>query len=66
MVTPTAPAENRTRGVLLARLGRRDEAAEQLERYLRLSPSAADSKTVRAMAKGLREGRDLSNDVGAV
>ncbi|MGY8799085.1 MAG: SirB1 family protein [Longimicrobiales bacterium] len=66
MVTPTAPAENRTRGVLLARLGRRDEAAEQLERYLRVSPSAADSKTVSAMLKDLREGRDLSNDVGAV
>jgi regulator of sirC expression with transglutaminase-like and TPR domain len=66
MVTPTAPAENRTRGVLLARLGRRDEAAEQLERYLRVSPSAADSKTVSAMVKDLREGRDLSDDVGAV
>jgi len=66
MVTPTAPAENRTRGVLLARLGRRDEAAEQLERYLRVSPSAADSQTVSAMLKDLREGRDLSNDVGAV
>ena len=66
METPTAPAENRTRGVLLARLGRRDEAAEQLERYLRVSPSAADSQTVSAMLKDLREGRDLSNDVGAV
>ena len=66
MVTPTASAENRTRGVLLARLGRRDEAAEQFERYLRVSPSAADSKTVSVMVKDLREGRDLSNDVGAV
>jgi regulator of sirC expression with transglutaminase-like and TPR domain len=66
MVTPTAPAENRTRGVLLARLGRRDEAAEQLERYLRVAPSAADSQRVTSIVRDLREGRDPSSDLGSL
>lgn len=38
MLTPTAPAENRSRGLLLVRLGRRNEAAKQLEKYLRVAP----------------------------
>ena len=64
MVTPTSSIENRLRGVLLARLGRKDEAAEQLERYLRLAPSAADSQRVAGFVEDLRAGRDLPEDQG--
>lgn len=64
MVTPTAPAENRSRGVLLARLGRREEAATQLEAYLRVSPGAADADRVEEMVKDLRAGRDVTDAEG--
>ena len=62
MITPTAPAESRSRGVLLARLGRHEEAAMQLEAYLRGSPAAADAPRVEAMLKDLRAGRAPSDD----
>ena len=61
MVTPTAPTEARSRGVLLARMGRREEAADQLEGYLRVSPAATDTRRVEKMVRDLREGRDLSD-----
>lgn len=56
MVHPTAPPMSRTRGVLLARLGRHEEAASQLEAYLRVSPAAEDKREVLAMVRDLREG----------
>lgn len=56
MVHPTAPLVSRTRGVLLARLGRHEEAASQLEAYLRVSPSAEDKREVLAMVRDLRDG----------
>jgi regulator of sirC expression with transglutaminase-like and TPR domain len=62
MITPTAPAESRSRGELLARLGRREEAADQLEAYLRVSPSASDAGRIREMLRDLREGRDPTHD----
>jgi len=64
MVTPTAPAENRSRGVLLARLGRREEAATQFEAYLRVSPGAADADRVEEMVKDLRAGKDVTDAEG--
>jgi regulator of sirC expression with transglutaminase-like and TPR domain len=57
MITPTAPIESRSRGMLLARLGRHEEAARQLEAYLRVSPSAQDKQHVQEMVKELRAGR---------
>lgn len=63
MITPTAPVESRSRGVLLARLGRHDEAARQLEAYLRVSPSAEDKVHVQQMVKNLRAGR-FDGDAG--
>ncbi len=64
MITPTAPIESRSRGVLLARLGRHEEAAAQLEAYLRVSPSADDRRHVQKMVKELRAGRDVPDDGG--
>jgi len=62
MITPTAPAESRARGVLLARLGRHEEAAAQLEAYLRVAPTATDAPRVEAMVRDLRAGRALTDD----
>ena len=64
MLTPTAPTENRSRGLLLARLGRREEAATQLEKYLRVAPGAADADRVEDMLKDLRAGRDPADVEG--
>lgn len=56
MIRPTAPLQSRSRGLLLARLGRHEEAADQLEAYLRVSPSAEDKQHVLEMVRQLREG----------
>jgi regulator of sirC expression with transglutaminase-like and TPR domain len=57
MIRPTAPVESRSRGILLARLGRHEEAARQLEAYLRVSPTARDHDDVRELVRELRTGR---------
>ena len=64
MLTPTAPTENRSRGFLLARLGRREEAATQLEKYLRVAPGAADADRVEDMLRDLKAGRDPADVEG--
>jgi regulator of sirC expression with transglutaminase-like and TPR domain len=56
MIRPTAPVESRSRGLLLARLGRHEEAASQLEAYLRVSPSARDRADVQEIVRELRAG----------
>lgn len=61
MVTPTATGEARSRGVLLVRLGRFDEAATQLEAYLRREPAAPDSGRIERMLRELRAGREPSD-----
>lgn len=66
MITPTAPAESRSRGVLLARLGRREEAVQQLEAYLRVSPAAEDMEAVEEMVRELRAGRNVADDGGVL
>ncbi|HET9949952.1 MAG TPA: transglutaminase-like domain-containing protein [Longimicrobiales bacterium] len=62
MITPTAPAEARSRGVLLARMGRHEEAALQLEAYLRVSPAATDAPRVEEMLRALRAGEAPADD----
>lgn len=57
MIRPTAPPESRSRGMLLARLGRHEEAVRQLEAYLRVSPSAKDREQVLEVVEALRSGR---------
>lgn len=64
MIAPTAPVESRSRGILLARLGRHEEAARQLEAYLRVSPSAEDKGHVEDMVRALRSGRHVEDDGG--
>lgn len=54
MIHPTAPAEIRDRGTLLARMGRIEEALEQLEWYLDYAPGAADTGRVRNLVEELR------------
>lgn len=49
LVRPEAPEEMRDRGMLLARLGRTDEAVVDLERYLQSSPAAPDAQRVRLL-----------------
>jgi regulator of sirC expression with transglutaminase-like and TPR domain len=49
LVRPDATDEVRDRGMLLARLGRTDEAVTDLERYLESSPAAPDAQRVRLL-----------------
>ncbi|MDE0898922.1 MAG: transglutaminase-like domain-containing protein [Longimicrobiales bacterium] len=56
MIMPTAPLVSRSRGMLLAKLGRHEEAACQLEAYLRLSPTADDTYNVQKLVRELRGG----------
>ncbi|MEJ2204352.1 MAG: transglutaminase-like domain-containing protein [Gemmatimonadota bacterium] len=62
LIHPTSRGENRARGLLLARLGRQDEAAEQLEAYLDLAPEAADADRIREVVRDLRAGRSVLAD----
>jgi regulator of sirC expression with transglutaminase-like and TPR domain len=64
LIQPTARGENRDRGLLLARMGRRHEAAEQLEAYLELAPEAPDAERIRDIVEDLRAGRALGDDDG--
>jgi regulator of sirC expression with transglutaminase-like and TPR domain len=59
ILTPLSPAENRSRGVLLARMGRHEDAADQLEEYLRVAPDASDAERVLLMVQDLRAGREI-------
>ena len=64
MIRPTAPVESRSRGLLLARLGRHEEAATQLEAYLRVSPSAQDRADVQEIVRELRSGTYEADEGG--
>jgi len=56
LIRPIAPVEVRDKGVILARLGRREEALEQLEAYLSAVPEAVDSARIQGMVKDLENG----------
>ena len=47
VLRPEARGEVRDRGIMLARIGRYDEAIEQLEMYLDFAPAATDAPRVR-------------------
>jgi regulator of sirC expression with transglutaminase-like and TPR domain len=53
-IHPLAPGELRTRGTLLARMGRADEALQELERYLDTSPGGPEVDRIRALVEELR------------
>ncbi|MBW3535676.1 MAG: tetratricopeptide repeat protein [Gemmatimonadetes bacterium] len=62
LLRPEAPSENRARGILLARLGRAEEAARQLKTYLDVAPDAADAERVRTLVRRLRSGENPVED----
>lgn len=57
VLQPTSRGDLRARGLLLARLGRKAEAAEQLQAYLDLAPGAGDAERIRSLVEDLRAGR---------
>jgi regulator of sirC expression with transglutaminase-like and TPR domain len=54
LIHPMASGEVRDRGTLLARLGRAEEAIEQLEWYLDYAPGARDADRIRVFVETLR------------
>jgi regulator of sirC expression with transglutaminase-like and TPR domain len=64
ILQPTSRGDLRARGLLLTRLGRRTEAAEQLRAYLDLAPGAGDAEKIRALVEDLRAGRPMEREEG--
>lgn len=62
LLRPDLPGERRTGGMLLARLGRREEAVEQLLTYLDAVPDAADAERVRTLVRHLRSAEDVADE----
>ena len=58
LIHPTAAGEIRDRGTLLARLGRAEEAIQQLEWYLGYAPEAPDADRIRTLVATLRGTED--------
>ena len=56
VVHPTAADQIRDRGYLLARMGRREAAVEQLETYLTFAPGAGDAGRVETLVRKMRRG----------
>ena len=59
---PYEPGELRDRGMLLLRLGRPDEAREQLQGYVAFVPQAADAPRIRSLVRRLERGDDSPMD----
>ncbi|HSR41849.1 MAG TPA: transglutaminase-like domain-containing protein [Longimicrobiales bacterium] len=62
LLRPDLPGERRAGGMLLARLGRRDEAVEQLRAYLDAAPDATDADRIRRLVDRLREGEEAGDE----
>ncbi len=56
LIRPIAFGEIRDKGVILAHLGRKKEAVEQLEAYLNVAPEASDSVRILKMVENLKNG----------
>ena len=56
LVRPIAAGEIRDKGVILARMGRKEEALEQLEAYLNVAPDAPDSERILTLVEDLKNG----------
>jgi len=56
LVHPASPGERRDRGMLLLRLGRDEEAKEQLRRYLDEAPGAVDARRIGILVRRLEAG----------
>jgi regulator of sirC expression with transglutaminase-like and TPR domain len=64
LLAPAAAPEVRDRGILLARLGRSEEAVEELERYLDHAPAATDAERIRVVVQKLKAGEAPGGLVG--
>jgi regulator of sirC expression with transglutaminase-like and TPR domain len=62
VIQPESRADLRARGLLLARMGRREEAMAQLQEYLDLTPGAGDQERIKSMMADLEAGRAISDD----
>jgi regulator of sirC expression with transglutaminase-like and TPR domain len=58
LIRPIGSAEIRDKGVILARLGRKEEALEQLEAYLSVAPDASDTQRILSLVEELKNGSD--------
>jgi regulator of sirC expression with transglutaminase-like and TPR domain len=58
LIRPIGSAEIRDKGVILARLGRKREALEQLEAYLNVAPDASDTQRILSLVEELKNGSD--------
>ena len=56
LIRPIASGEIRDRGVVLARLGRKREALEQLNAYLDVAPDASDIQRIMGLVEDLKGG----------
>lgn len=56
LIRPIGSAEIRDKGVILARLGRKEEALAQLEAYLNVAPDASDTQRILGMVEELKNG----------
>ncbi len=62
MLRPDDPSEVRTLGMLLAKSGRHQDAADRFESYLLLVPDTPEATRIRRMVNKLRRGRGLTPD----
>lgn len=62
VIQPDSRADLRARGLILARMGRRDEAVAQLQQYLDLTPGAGDIDRIRGMMDDLEAGRTIADE----
>ena len=61
LIAPDAPEYVRDRGILLAAMGRTNDAVAELERYLKLAPAADDGATIRERIQAARLSRARLN-----
>ncbi len=64
ILQPESLGERRARGLLLARLGRWSEAADQLTAYVEMAPGAGDAERIRALVRDLRSGGAAADEEG--
>jgi regulator of sirC expression with transglutaminase-like and TPR domain len=63
LLRPDAAPERRTLGVLLARMGRREEALEELRRYLESGPETRERARIEEMVRSLEAGESAGEEI---
>ena len=62
IIQPDSRSDLRARGLILARMGRSEDAVAQLREYLDLTPGAGDVERIRSMMADLEAGRIIPDD----